>query len=104
MPRYEIPLSEGCQRFTVDLGERTLTLVLIYRYADLGGWYLDIYDDENELLIGGIPLVIGRDLLEQYQHMGLGHLTASLDGGSTSDPTYEEMGSTVHLYWEPEDD
>ena len=103
MPRFEIPLSTGCQRFTVELGERTLTLCLIYRLADFGGGYLDLYDDENALLIGGIPLVIGRDLLEQYQHMGLGHIMAELDGGSTADPTYEDMGSTVHLYWEAAD-
>lgn len=100
MPKFEIPLSSGCQRFTVELGERTLTLCLIYRYADFGGWYLDIYDDESALLIGGIPLVIGRDLLEQYQHMGLGHLTVELDGGATKDPTYEDMGTTVRIFWE----
>lgn len=103
MPRYEIPLSEGCQRFTVELGERTLTLCLIYRSADFGGWYLDIYDDENDLILGGLPLVIGRDLLEQHQYLGLGHLTVTRDGGSTIDPEYSDMGSSVHLYWENPD-
>lgn len=104
MPRFEIPLSSGCQRFSVDLGERTLTLCLIYRFADFGGWHLDLYDEESELIIGGIPLVIGIDLLAQHQYLGLGHLTATIDGGRTSDPTFEDLGSIVHLYWEPQDE
>ena len=64
-----------------------------------GGWFIDLFDNEGLDLITGIPLRSGRNILEEHAHLGLGALTVSLDGETSRDPAYDEMGSKVQLYW-----
>lgn len=96
---FEIPLSTGAQKFSIRLGDNTLQIRLVWREAQGGGWFIDLFDNDGVELIAGIPLRCGRNLLEEHAHLGLGSFTVSLDGENSRDPTYEEMGSKVQLYW-----
>ncbi len=96
---FEIPLSSGAQKFSIRLGENTLQIRLVWREAEGGGWFIDLFDNEGLDLITGIPLRSGRNILEEHAHLGLGALTVSLDGETSRDPAYDEMGSKVQLYW-----
>ena len=96
---FEIPLSSGAQKFSIRLGENTLQIRLVWREAEGGGWFIDLFDNEGLDLITGIPLRSGRNILEEHAHLGLGALTVSLDGEPSRDPAYDEMGSKVQLYW-----
>ena len=102
MTTFEIPLETGAQSFTVNLGGNVYKLRLIYRNAVGGGWFLDIERPADSSALYGIPLLVNIDLLAQHQHRGFGHLMATLDGDESGQPTYEDMGITLHLYWSEE--
>lgn len=93
---YEIPLLPVPQRFTGALGGKDYRVTVQYR----DGWLLDIADADGGLLVAGIPLVTGVDLLGQYRHLvfggGLWLINASL---SDDAPTYENLGIEAKLYW-----
>lgn len=97
----KIPLTTGAQTFSILLGEKFCTFTLIYRNAKVGSaWYLDIRADNGDLLLQGVPVICGVDLLEQHAYRGLGKLTAKIGGAVDKTPTYEDMGAELELYWE----
>lgn len=98
--RYEIPLSAGSQEFGVTLGGIQFTMLLVYRDADGGGWFLDMIRADGSDAVRGLPLVIGTDMLAQHQHKHFGHLYAVLDGDVVRVPTWDDMGRVVSLQWE----
>ena len=96
---FEIPLSSGAQKFSIKLGDHALQIRLVWREAMGGGWFMDLFDNDDMELVSGIPLRCGQNVLEEHAHLGLGAMTVSLDGENTSDPSYGDMGSKVQLYW-----
>lgn len=100
MQVYEIPLSARPETFTIALAGTSYQLTLIYRAADQGGWVLDIADATGNRLVAGIPLVTGCDLLAQYRHLGFtGGLAVQTDHDAGAVPTFDNLGSTSHLYF-----
>lgn len=102
MATYEIPLDPGAQSFSVNLGGVQYKFRLIYRNAVGGGWFLDMEKADGTDGILGIPLLVGIDLLAQHAHKGFGHLMATMESGKSGHPTYEDMGSALHLFWSNE--
>ncbi|HIU85205.1 MAG TPA: hypothetical protein IAC66_07570 [Candidatus Aphodousia gallistercoris] len=78
-------------------------MVLVYRSAEGGGWFLDMIRSDGSDAIYGVPLILDADLLAQHAHKRFGHLYASMDGQKRTHPTYEDMGNTVILTWTDED-
>ena len=107
MALYEIPLTPEPQAFGISLAGRSLRLVLRWAEspaADVpGGWVLDILDqpDDTIPLICGIPLVAGCDLLAPYAYLELG---GALYISGDMPPTLNNLGDTVLLIFEMEDD
>lgn len=101
--QYQIPLIEGAQSFTINLGDFQYRMTLIYREADGGGWFLDMERTDGTDDIYGMPLLLDVDLLAQHLHKNFGHLYVQMDGGLTRRPTYEDMGNTVILIWTASD-
>lgn len=101
MPTYwEIPLKVGQpQALTITLGSDTYGLTV--KWFDLAGvWVVDIADVDGNVLVAGIPLVTGADLLAQYRHLGFtGGLWVGTDGDPAALPTFANLGDTAHLYW-----
>jgi hypothetical protein len=98
---YEIPTVPSSPRtMSIPLGGNTYQLALLYRDADMGGWVLDIYDDQSNALVCGIPLVTGIDLLAQYGYLNFGgQLWVSTDGNPDMVPSFDNIGLDSHLYW-----
>jgi hypothetical protein len=96
---YEIPLVATPQTLSVALGSITYNLTLNWNWiAQL--WILDIADSANKSLVGGIPLVTGADLLEQYASLGFeGGLIVSTDSDPSAPPGFNGLGTTSHLYF-----
>lgn len=102
MPVFEIPTGPSQRRFSIPLGDKTYNLRLDYADAPEGGWLLDIADAQNNLIVCGIPLVTGADLLAQYAYLGIGgKLFVTTDGDLGAVPTYSNLGVSSHLWWEP---
>jgi hypothetical protein len=63
-------------------------------------WIMDISDVNNNLLIGGIPLLPGADLMAQYQELGFpGQLWVVVDSDPLALPTFDSLGVSSHLYF-----
>ena len=95
MAIYEIPLSQGNQKFTVQLNKRAYKLRLIFR---LETWFLDILDLSERPIVTGIALNPAVDLLEQHQHIIKGSLIATNSNKDESQGFYD-LGAKIKLYW-----
>jgi hypothetical protein len=96
---YEVPLVATPQTLTITLGAATYNLTVQWNWvAQL--WVLDIADDSNIMLVGGIPLVTGANLLEEYAYLGFGGaLIATTDSNAFLPPAFAGLGTTSHLYF-----
>ncbi len=99
MAVVEIPLSPEAQKFAIALAGITYRMRLTYNTAAEGSWILDIGTADGALLIAGLPLVTGIDLLEQHAHLGLGGSLYAVTNDDTDAPTYPGLGVTSHLYF-----
>lgn len=94
----EIPLSAQSQAFQITLSGKAYRLAVTWR--DPYGWFLDIADTNGLLLLSGMPLVTGVDLLGQYAYLGIpGKLVVVSDGDPTAVPTFDNLGTGSHLYY-----
>jgi len=100
MQTYEIPLTPEAQTFKITLGATQYQMTLQYRNAPGGGWMLDIADVAGNRILSGVPLVTGADLLAQYDYLNFGgELWVQTDLDPAAVPTYENLGTTSHLYF-----
>lgn len=99
MTAYEIPLSPKPQVFSISLGGVTYKMTLRWN-EPASSWMLDIGDETGALLVGSVPLVTGADLLAQYAYLGFaGKLIVQTDHDPNAVPTYDNLGTTGHLYF-----
>lgn len=98
---FEIPLQPATgQKFTIALAGVTYTLVL--HWCDPAAvWILDIYDAPGDfLIVGGIPLVTGTDLLKAYAWLKFGgQMVVQSDQEPDAVPTFDNLGVTSHLFF-----
>jgi hypothetical protein len=99
MTTYEVPLDANPQEFSINLSGVVYSLIVQWnRIAQ--SWQLDIADANNIPILNSIPLVTGVDLLAQFKHLNFGGaLTVTTDGNATAIPTFDNLGSTSHLYF-----
>ena len=92
----EIQLSPNNQLFTVSLGNTLYQVRILWRDTF---WCLDLMNNAGDLIIGGLPVITGADLLAQYTHLGLGFsLLVMCDVAGQENPTQTDLGSYSHLY------
>ena len=98
---YEVPLTADPRQFGITLGGVALRLTVAWRNAGGAGWVLDIADTNGVPAVTGIPLTTGADLLAPYRHLGIsGELWAQTDGAVDAVPTFGNLGTESHLYWD----
>jgi hypothetical protein len=96
---YEIPLSPTPQTFNISLAGVTYKCTVKWNWVS-ACWVIDIADATGTPMISGIPMVTGANLLEQYAYLGFGgSLVAQTDNAPDVVPTFDDLGSTGHLYW-----
>lgn len=97
----EIPLSPDSQSFSVTLNSTEYRMRVVWRGAC---WFLDLMDSAGTLIIGGIPLITGAELLAQYAYLNLGFsLYVACDDPASENPTQFDLGIKSHLYAETEE-
>lgn len=95
---YEIPLSAEPQTFNITLAGATYGFTVQWNVPN-GSWIIDIADSSGNAIVSGIPMVTGADLLEQYSYLNFGfQLVAQTDNSPDSVPTFDNIGTTSHLY------
>lgn len=100
MAIYEIPLKPTPQLLKIALAGTTYSLRVDWNLA-AACWMLDIRQADETPIVEGIPLVTGVDLLEQYGYLNFGgRLFAQTDGDINQPPTFSDLGTLGHLYFE----
>lgn len=104
----EIPLSPTPQSFNIPLpasqSVNTNSYRMVFQYRDspvgMGGWFMDIFDANNNPLVCGVPLVTGADLLGQYAYLNFGAMVLVYsDGFPENPPTFSNLGVGSHVLW-----
>jgi hypothetical protein len=96
----EIPIDPtlASQTFKTDLEGNTYNFRVYYNSR--GGYYaMDLSNENDELLVGGITLVMGGDIINQHE-LNIGGMFVVESGDTAIDPVFGELGSThflVHL-------
>ncbi|WP_405423759.1 phage baseplate plug protein [Pantoea stewartii] len=96
MTIIEMPLQPQNQAFSTTIAGNIWKITVMWR---AGCWYLDLNDSTGSLIAGGIPLVTGADLLEQYAYLNLGFsLFVVCDADGQDYPTENDLGIGSHLF------
>jgi hypothetical protein len=95
---YEIPLSPQPQTFTIALAGTTYGFTVVWNIPN-SSWMINIADSSGNPILSGIPMVTGADLLAQYSYLDFGfQLVAQTDNSPNTVPTFDNLGTTGHLY------
>ena len=95
---FKLPLAPQPQQLTVTLNGTVYNLTTKWNYYE-GCWCVDIADNDNNPIIGSVPLVTGLNLLEQYDYLAIGGEGSALIVYSTINspddvPTFQNLGIT----------
>lgn len=97
---FTIPLQPQPQTFSITLGGVSYNLTFKYQNVDMGGWCLDIADQNSVPIVQGIPLVTGANLLAQYAYLGFtGTLWVQTQSDPDAVPTFENLGTDGQVYY-----
>lgn len=95
---FEIPFATAPSSFAIDIVDATYRLTVTWCNA-ANCWTLAIADAQGAPILSSIPVVTGRDLLEQYEYLGFGFgLFAETDDDPEVPPNFTTLGKTGHLY------
>lgn len=96
---FAIPLKANAQRFFIALGGVTYFCTWVWNSV-AGCWVLSIADENRKPIVNSIPVVTGRNLLAPYTHLGFkGGLVVQTDNDPDVVPTFDNLGSTSHVYY-----
>lgn len=86
-------------KFRITLNDVIFTLSLHYN-TRMDNWIMDISDASGNQILGGIPVLINRNLTWQYLHLEIpkGLLFTTDDTGQGTQPTTYSFGTT-HTLW-----
>ncbi len=92
----EIPLSPDNQTFNIDIAGTRWRMSIIWREV---WWVMNLADSSRNILISGIPLVTGVDLLAQHAWLGFNfQLAVDCDDSTQIYPGKTDLGIRSHLY------
>jgi hypothetical protein len=92
-----IPLQSIPQTLSVSLNGTVYNLTVKWNWI-MQAWVMDIADSGGNPLVGGIPLVPGADLLEQYEYLGIGgSMVVNNSFNPYTPPTFTNLGSQCNL-------
>lgn len=96
---YEIPLSPTPQTFGITLN--SVDYILTFRWNQASqSWQLDIADASNNMIVAGLPVITGTDLLGQFAYLGIdGQIIVQTSHDTFAVPTYENLGDTGKVYF-----
>lgn len=99
--KYEIPLKPSNPTiFEIDLDGVAYAMRMTYNEAQEGCWILDVADADRNLILAGVPMVSGVDLLAPYRYLGFtGSLLVTTDRGAGEVPKFDDFGAVAHLFY-----
>jgi hypothetical protein len=99
MTIYEIPLTAEPQNFQITFVDASYNITMRWNPIAVC-WVLDIADENQVPVLQGLAVVTGIDLFAPYQYLGFGGaLVAQSDTNPDLVPTFENIGTTSHIYF-----
>lgn len=96
----EIPLTATPQKLSIKLNGITYQLTVVWNWV-AQCWMLSIADQAGIPIINSIAMVLGSDLLEQFEYLNFGgKLIVTVDNNSGIPPTFTNLGTEGHLLFE----
>jgi len=96
---YVIPLINQNQEFDISLAGITYHLRIKWNSFSQA-WILYIEDSQRNPIVGGIPMVTGCDLLEQYGYLDIGGaMVVQSTNNPSLVPDYSSLGKTGFLFF-----
>jgi hypothetical protein len=101
MTAFAFPFVPSQQQMQLTIGNVLYSLNVYFdAHPFTNAWVLDISDSAGDLIIGGIPLVTGTDLLAQYGYLNFGgQLIAQTSSDTDAVPTFVNLGSDGNLFF-----
>lgn len=87
------------QRLFVSLSGTTRQVTLRW-CAPNASWILDVADQDGVLVLSGVPLITGADLLAQFEYLNIGgSMVVQTDNDADAVPTFANLGDLGHLFY-----
>lgn len=101
MTTFVIPLTNVPQSFEIALAGINYQITSYWNNAPDAGWVIDIANaDTSVVIIAGLPLTTGANLLESLDYLGInGELWVYTDGDELAVPTFDNLGVECNLYF-----
>lgn len=102
---YTIPISAGVPSQLLSISLNDVAYNIAFRWNSRGEfWSMDIRDENNVLILGGVSLKTGLDLLSPF-NLGIGEIYSVDVTNSGLEMTLDNAGiETQIVYLTPEDD
>lgn len=96
---FEIPLSPTPQSFGITLNN--IDYVLTFRWNQASRcWKLDIADPNLTLLVSGLAIITGVDILTQFAYLDLGgQIIAQTSHDTFAVPMFANLGNLGKVYF-----
>lgn len=94
----EVNLTSKNQEFDIQLNKVNYRFKVTY--MEFCGWVLDIKTSQGEVMLAGVPLVSGIDILQQYQYMGFNGSLFFVCEDMEDELSPNELGRKNKLYFE----
>lgn len=106
---YILPVtSQPNQTFktVLPLGKRNVELTIQLSFREVAGyWTMNITDKDGKMLLSGIPLLKGGNLLAQYAYLDLGYLAVvEVNPTGVDYPGASQLGTDFILIWGEDDE
>jgi hypothetical protein len=96
---YELPLIAQQQSLRISLGGVYYNISVEWNESS-SNWNINLSDDNGLSILNSIPLLTCANILEQFDYLRLGgNLRITVDSDNTSNPTYNDLGQTSHVYF-----
>nr|DAN99551.1 MAG TPA: hypothetical protein [Caudoviricetes sp.] len=94
---YEIPLNSYPESFSIEIQGQPFFLRTHWN-EPMQRWVLDIGRSTEEWILTNIAMVAGVNLLEPFEHVGLGFgLVLASDEIPQDEATFDTLGTSTHL-------
>lgn len=96
---YEIPLSPTPQTFGITFDN--IDYVLTFRWNQASRcWKLDIAASDLTLLVSGLAVITGADILTQFAYLAIGgQIIAQTSHNTFAVPTFANLGDLGKVYF-----
>jgi hypothetical protein len=100
---YEIPLTPTPQKLAIKLAGITYQMTILWNFSS-ESWMISLGDADGVPIISSIPMVLGANLLEQFDYLQIGgSLIAQVDSDTGIPPNFTNLGTEGRLMFGVDD-